>query len=181
MAGNTAAQNIEGFIWIAMNAFQHTSLTFVGQHLGAKKVNKIPKIIALNVLFVTATGVLTAALALIFRYPLLSLYLDEASIIETAIDRLFIIAGTYFLCGIMDVQTGVLRGLGKSISSTVIALIGSCLLRVVWLMTAFPFYPTLEMIFVCYPVTWILVALVDFVFIQATISRLRRYSYGIEA
>ena len=160
MAGNTAAQNIEGFIWIAMNAFQHTSLTFVGQHLGAKKVNKIPKIIALNVIFVTATGVLTAALALIFRYPLLSLYLDEESIIETAIDRLFIIAGSYFLCGIMDAFTGALRGLGNSVVPMVLTVISVCGVRITWVFTAFKILRDTDfahiILYVCYPLSWIL-------------------------
>jgi putative MATE family efflux protein len=159
IAGNTAAQNIEGFIWMAMNSFQHTALTFVGQHIGAKKVDKLPKIIGLNVLFVTLTGVFTAAIAIIFRYPLLGLYLDEASIIETAIDRMFIIAGSYFLCGIMDVLTGTIRGIGNSIVPMVLTVGSVCGVRIVWVFTVFKLLRDTDyahmILYSCYPLSWL--------------------------
>ena len=159
MAGNTASGNIEGFIWIAMNSFQHTALTFVGQHIGAKKVNKLPKIILLNVLFVSITGISIALCTIIFRYPLLSLYLDDASIIETAIDRLLVIATTYFICGIMDVLTGSLRGLGSSMVPMVLTVVSVCGVRIAWVLTIFKALRATEyahiVLYVCYPASWI--------------------------
>ena len=160
MAGNTAAGNIEGFIWIAMNAFQHTALTFVGQHIGAKKVNKLPKIILLNVIFVTLTGVILAATVIVFRYPLLSLYLDDKSIIETAIDRILIIATTYFLCGVMDVLTGALRGLGSSMVPMVLTVVSVCGVRITWIYTIFKALRSASyahtVLYLCYPVSWLI-------------------------
>jgi len=159
MAGNTASANIEGFIWIAMNAFQHTALTFVGQHVGAKRISKIPKIIFLNVLFVSLTGISLALLALVFRYPLLSLYLDDASIIATAIDRMLIIATTYFTCGIMDVLTGALRGLGSSMTPMVLTVVSVCGVRITWVFTLFKALRAMDyahiVLYLCYPVSWI--------------------------
>lgn len=184
--GSAAAGNIEGFIYTAMNAVYQGAITFTSQNMGAKKLERVKPIMYNGFLLVTGIGLFMSALVMLLKTPLLSLYGvyvgTEGSLERMAYDaatvRLWFIAAPYFICGIMDVQTGILRGLGKSISSTVIALIGSCLLRVVWLVTAFPLHPTLEMIFICYPVTWILVSIVDFVFIQATITRLRRYSYN---
>jgi Na+-driven multidrug efflux pump len=77
----------------------------------------------------------------------------------------------YFLCGLQEVCTGVLRGLGKSLVSTGIALVGSCLLRVVWLLTIFPLNQTLETIFICYPITWLLAMLTAFCVIQVLIKK----------
>lgn len=160
MAGNTASGNIEGFIWIAMNAFQHTALTFVGQHIGAKKVNKLPKIILLNVLFVAFTGIALAATIIVFRYPLLSLYLDDPAIIETAIDRMLIIATTYFTCGIMDVLTGSLRGLGSSMVPMVLTVVSVCGVRITWVYTIFKALRATSyahtILYLCYPASWII-------------------------
>ncbi len=186
--GSAAAGNLEGFIYTAMNAVYQGAITFTSQNMGAKKLERVKPIMYNGFLLVTGIGVFMSTLVMLLKTPLLSLYGvhvgAEGSLerigYDAATARLWFLAAPYFLCGIMDVQTGVLRGLGKSISSTVIALIGSCLLRVVWLLTVFPLYPTLEMIFICYPVTWILVSLVDFVFIRVTIRHLRRSSYGVE-
>lgn len=160
MAGNTASGNIEGFIWIAMNAFQHTALTFVGQHIGAKKVNKLPKIILLNILFVALTGISLAICTIVFRYPLLSLYLDDKAIIETAIDRLLIIATTYFTCGIMDVLTGSLRGLGSSVVPMVLTVVSVCGVRITWIYTIFKALRSASyahtVLYLCYPVSWLI-------------------------
>lgn len=178
MAGNTASGNIEGFIWIAMNSFQHTALTFVGQHIGAKKVNKLPKIILLNVLFVSITGISIALCTIIFRYPLLSLYLDDASIIETAIDRLLVIATTYFICGIMDVLTGSLRGLGSSMVPMVLTVVSVCGVRIAWVLTIFKALRATEyahiVLYVCYPASWIVAVISMSVATVILYKRLKR-------
>lgn len=81
------------------------------------------------------------------------------------------ICGPYFLCGLMDDCSGVLRGLGKSLLSTVISLVGSCLLRVVWLLTVFPLSQTLQTIFICYPITWLLTTATSFVVIMLVLKK----------
>jgi Na+-driven multidrug efflux pump len=92
-----------------------------------------------------------------------------------------LVAAPYFLCGLMEVCTGVLRGMGKSVTSTVISLIGACLLRVVWLWTVFPVSQTLETIFVSYPITWIVTNIVAFLVIQLALRKiLRAHNEGVE-
>ena len=88
--------------------------------------------------------------------------------------RFKLVAAPYFLCGLMEVCTGVLRGLGKSITSTMISLIGACLLRVVWLWTVFPVSQTLETIFVSYPLTWIVTNIVAFLVIHFALRKILR-------
>ena len=131
--------------------------------MGAKKLDKIPKIVALNALFVTLTGVAIAAVALIFRYPLLSLYLDKASIIETAIDRLFVIAGSYFLCGLMDVLTGAIRGLGNSMVPMILTVVSVCGIRIVWVFTIFKLLRAKDfahiILYMSYPASWMVAVL----------------------
>ena len=121
-----------------------------------------------------------SGLVLLLREPLLSLYGvvpgEEGSLqrlaMEAAIVRFYLITVPYFLCGLMEVCTGVLRGLGKSLTSTVISLIGACLLRVVWIWTVFPTSQTLETIFISYPITWIITTLTAFIVIQVLLKRI---------
>jgi len=146
--------------------------------VGAKRVKKIPKIIFLNVLFVSLTGIAFAALALIFRYPLLSLYLDDASIIETAIDRMLIIATTYFTCGIMDVLTGALRGLGSSVVPMVLTVVSVCGVRITWIYTIFAALRAKSyahiILYLCYPASWILAVLAMAVATLVLYNKLKR-------
>jgi len=163
IAGSAAAANIENFIYIAMNSFFQTAITFTGQHVGAGKIERIKKIALYAVASVAVTGIVLGSLCFIFREPLLSIYIDEADkavearIMEAGALRMSIIGALYFLCGIMETLGGMVRGMGRSIQPTVVAIFGSCLMRIVWIFTVCPFFPgNLAVLLLAYPVTWIL-------------------------
>ncbi|MBR2646050.1 MAG: MATE family efflux transporter [Clostridia bacterium] len=177
--GSAAAANIEGFVYTAMNAVYQGAITATSQNMGAKKISRIKKIMYCCFVLVTAIGVLTSGVALLFRKPLLGLYGVKdggagsiaAIAMQAATLRLEYICIPYFLCGIMDICTGVLRGMGKSVTSMLISLIGACLLRIIWLWTVFPSSQTLQTIFISYSVTWIITALTAFIMIQVLLKR----------
>ena len=159
IAGNTAAGNIEGFIWASMNTLHQAAQTFTSQNLGAGKVERVKKVLGNSLLIVTVVGIVMGIAANIFDTPLLGLYTsgeNTAAVIEAGINRLRVIAATYFLCGVMDVFCGVLRGLQYSISSMLISLISICAFRIIWLETVFKAYPTATNIYITYPISWIL-------------------------
>ncbi len=178
--GSAAAGNLEGFVYTSMNAVYQGAITFTSQNMGAKKPERVKPIMYNCFLLTTLIGVLMGAFVLLLKAPLLSLYgviagaegSVEALAMQSATIRLWIVCAPYFLCGTMEVCTGVLRGLGKSLTSTVIALVGSCLLRVVWLLTVFPARQTLQTVFMCYPITWTLTTLTGFVVIQMLLKRI---------
>lgn len=180
--GNAAAGNIDAFIYTAMNAVYQGSITFTSQNIGAKKPQRVRRIMYSCFGISAIIGVIMSSLVLILHKPLLSLYGvvpgEEGSLqalaFEAALVRFKLVAAPYFLCGLMEVCTGVLRGLGKSVTSTVISLIGACLLRVVWLWTVFPVSQTLETIFVSYPITWIVTNIVAFLVIQFALRKILR-------
>ena len=76
--------------------------------------------------------------------------------IDAGIPRLYVIAGTYFLCGIMDCICGVIRGMKYSISTMIIALVGVCGFRILWLKTVFEANKTVFNVYITYPISWIL-------------------------
>lgn len=166
--GASAGTNVSNFVYMAQNAVYQGALTFTSQNLGANKPKRIFPITGCCCLLVSIIGVSLSSLIFLFKDPLLALYgvVDgaegslEALAMDAATTQLIYNSLPYFLCGFMEVGSGVLRGLGKSFTSMIISLIGSCLLRVVWLLTVFPAYPTLATIYVCYPITWALTAVV---------------------
>jgi len=159
VSGNSAAANIEGFVYMAMNAFHHTALNFTGQNIGAKKYNRLTKILLICVGCVALSGILVGGIAYLFAKPLLSIYIvDSAVAIDYGIQRMTYICLTYFTCGIMDVMNGTLRGRGKSLSTMIITVVGVCGIRVVFILTLFktPFFHSLDWLFMTYPISWVL-------------------------
>ena len=182
--GSAAAGNIEGFVYTAMNAVYQGAITVTSQNIGAEKPQRVKRVLYSCLLAVFSIGVFMSGLAYLLRYPLLSLYgvtggaegSMELLALDAALVRFNLIVLTYPLCGLMDVCSGVLRGMGKAIVSTVISLVGACLLRVVWLWTVFPAKQTLEIIFLSYPITWIITVVCAFIMIQILLKKLLRKS-----
>ena len=160
IAGNSAAQNIEGFVYAAMNAVYQGALTFTGQNIGSKKYNRINRILFTSLGTVTVIGIVLGFAAFLAGDFLIAIYYPEADVIAMGKIRLGIICTTYFLCGIMDVFVGMLRGMGSSVLPMLVSLTGACGLRIVWIFTVFQVYPTTKILYLSYPVSWLITALV---------------------
>lgn len=183
MAGNAAAANLEGFVYVAMNAVSKASLNFAGQNMGAKKYKNI-KLVALQTVACAAViGLISGAIILLFRDFFVGLYVSSDGItaeayeqsVNSAMIRLFYILPFYFLCGIMEALCGIIRGMGKSTITMVFSLIGACVLRIVWIETVFKYLmPTIEGIYISYPISWLLVILFDVVYFVFYYRKLRR-------
>ncbi len=162
IAGNSAASNVEGFTYIAMNSFHQSMLTFVGQNVGAKKINRLKKIILTGCAQVTIVGIVLGFVCLFFGNSLLNLYTPgDNEVIAYGLKRMSIILPTYFTCGIMDVIVGALRGMGSSLVPMIVTVVGVCGLRIVWIHTVFEKIPTLECLYTSYPVSWVITAAVN--------------------
>ncbi len=174
VAGNTAASNIEGFIYVAMNASYQACVSFTGQNFGARKFDRILKVLLLCALTGTLTGIIMGMPAyFILGTKLLSFYSSDAQVIAYGMKRLSIIAPTYALCVIMEVPVGTMRGMGRGVLPVIVSLIGACGFRILWIMTVFKMYPTLETLYISYPVSWILTALAQFILAFFTYRRLK--------
>ena len=158
VAGNSAAANIEGFVYMAMNAFAQAIVAFISQNLGAGEYKRINKIVITTQLSVIAVGGVMGNMVYLLGEPLLSLYTDSAVVIEAGIRRCAIVCTTYALCGVMDVMVGALRGLGYSIMPMIVSLLGACAFRLVWISLLFrnETFHTVETIYYTYPVSWTL-------------------------
>lgn len=156
MAGNTAAQNLEGFVYTAMNSLHQTCISFTGQNYGARQYKRIGKILLICQGCVIAVGMLMGNGVYLAGGTLLKLYSPDAEVIRYGMLRLSYICVTYALCGMMDVMVGALRGMGYGIMPMLVSLTGACLFRVVWIMTVFKARHSLEVLYVSYPISWAL-------------------------
>lgn len=167
IAGNGAGSSIDGFLFTAMNAFHQTAVNFVGQNAGAQQYKRIKKIVLLCMLCVTVLGLAAGNLIYLFGENLLSIYItDSPEAIQMGMIRLSYIAVPYFVCGLQDLLTGALRGLGSSVYPMIISVLGICGLRIVWIYTVFrmPQYHTPQCLYFSYLLSWI----VTFIFLLAT-------------
>ncbi|MCR5595766.1 MAG: MATE family efflux transporter [Lachnospiraceae bacterium] len=156
IAANSAAANIEGFVWVSMNAFHQAAITFTGQNYGAGKLKRVPLVMRDALICVIVTGVVLGRTVYFFGIPLMGLYTTSAEVASLGLERIKWVCGMYALCGMMDVMVGVLRGVGYSVLPMIVSLVGACGLRLLWIFTLFqtetfhkPMY-----LYVTYPVSW---------------------------
>ncbi|MGN1403809.1 MAG: MATE family efflux transporter [Ruminococcus sp.] len=180
VAGNSAAANIESFVYMAMNAFYQATLSFVSQNYGAGQEKRINRIVLAGQLCVITVGLLLGNGVVLLGKPLLHIYSDSPEVIAAGMVRLKYISRVYALCGIMDVMVGALRGIGYSVMPMVVSIVGVCGLRLVWLATVFqmPAYHRIETVYISYAVTWILTIVIyvtAFLWIRSRQSRRARH------
>ncbi len=163
MAGNSAAANIEGFTFISMNAIHQTALNFTGQNMGAHRLDRVRTIKNYCLIDVVFIGVALGGTSYVFGRQLLSVYIPgEESAIAYGLLRMQYLCLPYFIDGMMDVMTGILRGMGSSMVPMFITVFNICVFRVVWIYTVWqlPRFHTLDMLYVTYPLSWILTFLI---------------------
>ena len=161
MAGSTAGSNIDGFVWTAMDAFTQSTLSFTSQNFGAKKFHRITKVIWYNLLLVTGVGLVLGIGAYLAGPVLLQIYSTDPEVIRYGVERMLLECAPYAICGIMNVMVGAMRGFGSSLSPMMASIFGVCVLRVVWIYTIFPLDRTFFMLFLSYPVTWVVTSIIE--------------------
>ena len=181
--GNAAGQSIDHFSSVVMNSFYQASVTYVGQHYGAKNYERLKRVNRMLYVVTLLAWVCFSSVVLLLRHPLISLYVHGAD--ENALEiakyaeiRMFWLLGAHGLLGMMNVGSGILRGMGRSSTATAISLIGSAGMRVVWLSTAFAANPNLNMLYAVYPVTWIITVLGYLPFIWYAMNKLKKEVRG---
>ena len=158
VAGNSAAANIEGFVYVAMNTFYQAAISFESQNVGAGQYKRVNRIAVTAFCCALVTGVVAGNTVLYFGRQLLSLYTSNPEVMDAGMRRLNVIVRTYALCGVMDVMVGVLRGLGYSVVPMIVSLIGACGLRLFWIFTFFKMdmFHTITSLYMTYPASWLI-------------------------
>ncbi|MBR0164085.1 MAG: MATE family efflux transporter [Lachnospiraceae bacterium] len=165
MAGNAAGANIEGFVYVSMNAFYQACVTFVSQNFGAHEWKRVKRVLVTCLVLVAGTGLVLGNLCHLFARPLVSLYTSDPDAVSVGMMRISVICTVYLVCGMMEVACGAVRGLGAAITPMIVATAGACGLRILWILTIFrmPGYHTLRMLYLSYPVSWVVTGIAHLV------------------
>ena len=160
MAGNAAGANLEGFVYMSMNAVYQASVSFTSQNYGAGNLKRVDRVLATCMATVFVIGLVMGNGFRFFGRGLLGLYTDDPAAVAYGLRRMSVICSLYFLCGLMDTVCGSLRGLGYSVLPMVVSLIGACGFRIVWIYTYFRTHHDLTVLYMSYPISWTLTGLV---------------------
>lgn len=154
MAGNAASSSLEGFLYITTNCVQQSAITFVGQNKGAGHYNRVRKNLFYGSGLVVLIALSVSCVFHIFGTELIGLYTSDAEAIAIGVQRLAMYSTCYFFFGLMDVTSGMLRGMGYSVGPMIIALLGVCGFRIVWIFGVFAAYQSLQVLYLSYPISW---------------------------
>lgn len=175
VAGNAAAANLEGYAYQPMIAFYHATVTLVGQHKGAGKYARMKRCIMTCALCTTVLGLVLGWLMILLGPVLLSLYAPgNIGAIDMGMSRMWAMLSAYFLCGLMEMGSGIMRGLGRSTTSMITSLVGSVGFRVIWIFAVFPSHHTPIGLYLCFPIAWLLTALAHYTLSAIAIRREER-------
>ena len=172
VAGNTAASQVDAFVYVAGNSMASASISFASQNYGAGRIDRVKKgiFISIAMVFVVQFGI--GLFMVMFARPLTSIFAESENALMYSRQRIDVMGLFYFLCGIMEVLTYNMRALGKSMTSMVISIFFVCIMRIVWLKTFFLLNPTYAMIFYSYPISWLLCIIVTAFFLVPLIKKL---------
>lgn len=163
MAGHAAANNIQGFLYVAGNAFYQSNMTFTSQNMGANKWDRVKMSLKYNVAFEVIVCIILGSVSYVFADTLLKIYTKDPEVIAAGITIMKYNCLLVFMCGLMETIMGSLRGMGYTFMTTIVSVSGSCVVRVAWIFTIFKMFPTLDILLCIYPISWILTTLIHFI------------------
>lgn len=163
MAGNTAAGNIEGFVSTPLSAFYQATMSFTSQNYGARKPERLSRIAWCGVLLVVSIGLTLGRLIVYFGADLLGIYSVDPAVIEWGLNRMKLMGWLSFINATSDIFVGEMRGMGNSIFPMFVSIMCICVFRVFWILTVFAAFPTQNILYASYPISWTLSACIQFI------------------
>ena len=176
-AGCAADTSIENFVYMPMDAIASSATTYVGQNMGAAEHKRMKKGINCSIGFVTIVGLVLGLLVYVLGTPLLKLFTNSREnsfeVIQYGLQRMSVVAITYFICGIMGVLSGSIRGMGNSLVPMLISVFGVCGLRIIWIYMILPMNNTIPMLFMSYPISWTVTAAILYAYLHRIYRQLK--------
>ena len=174
MAGYTAANNIFGFLYVTVNSFSQTCMSFMSQNYGAGKRERMDRVFWDCMALSVGVTLLLGCGVYYFGEQILGIYTPSPEVIARGMEVFLYTTTTYFICGIMDLIPGAMRGVGYSTVPMILSVIGTVGVRVFWIYCVFPTHHALDVLFISYPLSWavtVLMQVVCFVFVRRRVRR----------
>ena len=166
MAGYTAAQNIFGFLFAVCNSFTQTCMSFTSQNYGVKNKKRMDRVLLDCSLLSAGTVLILGCLVYWFGEPIIHIYSNSPEVIRCGTEVFLYTTTTYFICGLMDLLPGAMRCMGYSVVPMLISVVGTVGIRIFWIYCVFPFHRALDVLFISYPLSWIITLLMQLVYLH---------------
>ncbi len=163
VAGNAAGNNVENYVYIGYMAFTQATITFTSQCMGAGRFDRIKQIMVTTMAMVVVGAIIMGTAVYLAGPFVLRFYTDKPEVVAVGMVRIRLVASLLVLNGILDVFVNSLRGMGVSTLPTVLMVVGICGVRLLWIYTMFPIHHTLESIYLCFPISWAVTSIVEFI------------------
>ena len=163
VAGNAAGNNVENYVYIGYMAFTQATITFTSQCMGAGRLDRIKQIMATTMAMVVVGAIIMGTAVYLAGPFVLRFYTDKPEVVAVGMVRIRLVASLLVLNGILDVFVNSLRGMGVSTLPTILMVVGICGVRLLWIYTMFPIHHTLESIYLCFPISWAVTSIVEFI------------------
>lgn len=155
MAGYTAANNIFGFLFASVNSITQACMSFTSQNYGVGKWKRMDKVLRNCILLSVIVSLVLGGGSYLFGPELLKIYTSDQAVIQCGMEILLYTTVTYFMCGLMDLFPGALRGMGYSAVPMLLSVVGTVGTRVAWIFWVFPKHRALDVLFISYPASWL--------------------------
>ena len=182
MAGYTAANNVFGFLYATVNSFAQTCMSFMSQNFGAKKLRRMDKVVRDCIILSVSVTIVLGGAVFIFGEPILGIYTNSPEVIKYGMEVFLYTTASYFICGLMDLFPGAMRGMGYSTVPMILSVIGTVGIRVFWIFCIFPFHHSLDVLFISYPLSWtvtVIMQIICYILVRNKVKK-RFISQGID-
>ena len=175
MAGYTAANNVFGFLYATVNSFAQTCMAFMSQNYGAKKFHRMDKVVFECIILSVSVTIVLGGLVYIFGEPILGIYTNSDEVIKYGMEVFLYTTASYFICGLMDLFPGAMRGMGYSTVPMILSVIGTVGIRIFWIYCIFPFHHSLDVLFISYPLSWtvtVIMQIICYILVRSKVKKL---------
>lgn len=182
MAGYTAANNVFGFLFVTVNSFSQTCMSFMSQNYGAGKLKRMDRVLIDCMILSVGVTVVLGGGVYIFAEQVLGIYTSSPEVIQCGMEVFLYTTSTYFICGLMDLFPGAMRGVGYSAIPMILSVIGTVGVRIFWIYCVFPAHHALDVLFISYPLSWLVTVILQvicFIFVRRRV--LRQAAAGLPA
>ena len=180
MAGYTAANNIFGFLYATVNSFTQACMSFMSQNYGVGKKKRMDRVLIDCIILSFSVTLVLGCAVYVFGTHILGIYTSDPSVIQCGMEVLLYTTTTYFICGLMDLFPGAMRGMGYSSVPMVLSIIGTVGLRIFWIYCVFPTHHSLDILFISYPLSWLVTVIMQvicFYFVRKSVFKMIRDDY----
>ena len=174
MAGYTAANNILGFLYMSVNSITQACMSFTSQNFGVGKYKRVDLVLRDCMILTVGVSLVLGGGAYLFGNEVLRIYTNDSEVVRCGVEILSITTVPYFLCGIMDLFPGSLRGMGYSTVPMILSVVGTVGMRIFWIYRVFPLHRSLYVLFISYPASWtftIIMQVICFICVRKIVNR----------